>query len=55
MLNLENPLDKGAEKIDRLKKERHGTIDMTYAYGQVPLYLPTAKQCNFQIIGGKST
>ena len=28
---------------------------MTYAYGQVPLHLITAKHCNFQIIGGEST
>ena len=28
---------------------------MTYAYGQVPLHLLTAKHCNFQIFGGEST
>ena len=28
---------------------------MTYAYGQVPFHLLTAKRCNFQIIGGEST
>ena len=28
---------------------------MTYAYGQVPLHLLTAKHCNFQIVGGEST
>ena len=28
---------------------------MTYAYGQIPLHLLTAKHCNFQIIGGEST
>ena len=27
---------------------------MTYAYGEVPLHLLTAKHCNFQIIGGES-
>ena len=30
-------------------------MDITYAYGQVPLHLQTAKHCNFQIIGGEST
>ena len=33
----------------------YSTLDMTYAYGQVPLHLLTAKHCNFQIIGGEST
>ena len=28
---------------------------MTYAYGEVPLHLLTAKNCNFQIIGGDAT
>ena len=31
------------------------SVDMTYAYGQVPLHLLAAKYCNFEIIRGEST
>ena len=31
------------------------SVDMTYAYGEVPLQLKTEKHCNFQIIGERST
>ena len=31
------------------------TLDFTYAYGQVSLEKETSKQCNFSLIGGKST
>ena len=45
-----------AEKLDTEKGEAwFSSVDMTYAYGQVPLHLLTAKHCNFQIIGGEST
>ena len=54
--NLENLLDMIAEKLDSSNgKAWYSTLDMTYAYGQVPLHLLTAKHCNFQIIGGEST
>ena len=54
MPNLENLLDMVAEKLDTEKGEAwFSFIDMTYAYGQVPLHLLTAKHCNFQIIGGE--
>ena len=56
MPNLENLLDIVAEKLDSSNGEAwYSTLDMTYAYGQVPLHLLTAKHCNFQIIGGEST
>ena len=56
MPNLENLLDMIAEKLDSSNGEAwYSTLDMTYAYGQVPLHLLTAKHCNFQIIGGEST
>ena len=55
MPNLDNLLDMVAEKLDT---EEGGawfsSVDTTYAYGQIPLQF-TAKQCNFQIIGGEST
>ena len=56
MPNLENLLYMVAEKLDTEKGEAwFSTLDMTYAYGQVPLHLLTAKHCYFQIIGGEST
>ena len=56
MPNLENLLDMVAEKRDVEKGDAwFSSVDMTYAYGQVPLYLLTAKHCNFQVIGGEST
>ena len=53
MPNLDNLLDMVAEKLDN--ENENSSVDMTYAYGQVPLHPITAKHCNFQIIGGKST
>ena len=54
--NLENLLDMVAEKLDSENGEAwFSSVDMTYAYGQIPLHLLTAKHCNFQIIGGEST
>ena len=56
MPNLENLLDMIAEKLDCSNGEAwYSTLDMTYAYGQVPLNLLTAKHCKVQIIGGEST
>ena len=56
MPNLENLLDMVAEKLDSENGEAwFSSVDMTYAYGQIPLHLLTAKHCNFQIIGGEST
>ena len=31
------------------------TLDFPYAHGQVSLEKETSKQCNFSLIGGKST
>ena len=56
MPNLDNLLDMVAEKLDTEEGEAwFSSVDMTYAYGQIPLRQLTAKQCNFQIIGGEST
>ena len=56
MPNLEDLLDMVAEKlVIEKRKAWFSSVDMTYAYGQVPLHLLTAKHCNFQIIGGEST
>ena len=54
--NLDNLLDMVAEKLDTEEGEAwFSSVDITYAYGQIPLHHLTAKQCNFQIIGGEST
>ena len=56
MPNLENLMDMIADKIDGKEGEvLYSSVDMKYAYGQIPLDESTAKHCNFQIIGGKST
>ena len=31
------------------------TMDLTYAYGQLPLSSKSSAQCNFSLVGGKST
>ena len=54
MPNLENLMDMVAEKIDGKEGQVfYSSVDMKYAYGQIPLDESTAKHCNFQIIGGK--
>ena len=56
MPNLENLMDMIAERLDSEEGEVwYPSVDLTYAYGQVPLHAMTAKHCNFQIIGGEST
>ena len=45
-----------AERLDsEIGEAWYSSLDMTYAYGQIPLYVQTSKHCNFQIIGGEST
>ena len=52
MPNLENFVDMVAEKLDKEKREAwSSSVDMTYAYGQVPSHELTKKHCNFQIVG----
>ena len=53
MPNLGNLIDMIAEKLDEEKEEAwYSSVDMTYAYGQVPLHELTKKHCNIQIVGG---
>ena len=53
---MDKLLDMVAEKLDTEEGVAwFSAVDMTYANGQVPLHHLTAKQCNFQIIGGEST
>ena len=56
MPNLDNLIDMIAEKLDEKEgKAWYSSVDMTYAYGQIPLQELTKRQCNFQFVGGKST
>ena len=56
MLNLDNLIDMIAEKLDEKEGEAwYSSVDMTYAYGQIPLQGLTKIHCNFQIVGVKST
>ena len=56
MPNLDNLIDMIAEKLDEKEGEAwYSSVDMTYAYGQIPLQELTERHCNFQIVGGKST
>ena len=56
MPNLENLLDMIAGRLDsETGVAWYSSLDMTCAYGQIPLHVQTAKHCNFQKIGGEST
>ena len=57
MPNFDNLIDLIAEKLDENNTGEawYSSVDMTYAYGQIPLHELTKRHCNFQIIGGKST
>ena len=51
MANVDSLIDLIAEKLEAW----HLSVDMTYAYGQIPLQELTKRHCNFQIVWGKST
>ena len=54
MPNLENLMNMVSEKLEKEEGEAwFTTLDLKYAYGQIPLHEDTAKQCNFQVVGGK--
>ena len=56
MPNLDNLIEMIAEELEKNEGEAwYSSVDMTHAYGQVPLHELTKKHCNFQIVGGKST
>ena len=56
MPNLDNLIDMIAEKLDKKEGEAwYSSVDMTYAYGQIPLHDLTKRHCNFQIVWEKST
>ena len=57
MPNIEELMDKVGQTIsDKKPRDRFvTTMDLTYAYGQLPLSAETSVQCNFSLIGGRST
>ena len=54
-------IDKLLDGISQIIAERKAgdvyftTLDFTYAYGQVSFQQKTSEQCNFSLVGGKST
>ena len=57
MSNIDELID-GVSQIIAEKKSGNvyfTTLDFTYAYGQVALEQKTSEQCNFSLVGGKST
>ena len=57
MPNIEELLDTVGQTISETKSGDiyFTTMDLTYAYGQLPLNAETSVQCNFSLIGGRST
>ena len=58
MHNIDCFMDNIAQTIAQSSDEGEvlfSTIDLRYAYSQIPLDEDTAKQCNFKIIGVQNT
>ena len=58
MQNIDCLMDNIAQSISESSHEGEvlfSTIDLRYAYNQLPLDEATAKQCNFNIVGGQAT
>ena len=57
MPNIEKLMDTVGQTISEKKQGDiyFTTMDLTYAYGQLPLNAETSVQCNFSLIGGRST
>ena len=57
MPNIEELMDTVGQTISERKPGDvyFSTMDLTYAYGQLPLSPETRVQCNFSLVGGKST
>ena len=50
--NLENLIDMIAEKLDKEEREAwYSSVDMTYAYGQIPLHELTKNTVIFKLSG----
>ena len=57
MPNIEELMDTVGQTLSERKPGNvyFSTMDLTYAYGQLPLSPETSIQCNFSLVGGKST
>ena len=58
MQNIDRLMDNIARSISELSQEGEvffSTIELRYAYSQLPLNEAAAKQCNFNIRGGQAT
>ena len=57
MPNIEEIMDTVGQTISERKSGDvyFSNMDLTYAYGQLPLSPETSVQCNFSLVGGKST
>ena len=58
MQNIDCLMDNIAQSISESSHEGEvlfSTIDLWYAYSQLPLGEATAKLCNFSIVGGQAT
>ena len=57
MPNIEELMDIVGQTISERKQGDvfFSTMDLTYAYGQLPLSESTSKHCNFSLVGGRST
>ena len=57
MPNFDLLLDNIAQvvKSDKSKQTLFSTLDLLYAYSQIPLDKTTRQQCNFSLIGGNAT
>ena len=58
MQNMDCLMDNIAKSISESSHESEvlfSTIDLRYAYSQIPLDEATAKHCSFNIIGGRAT
>ena len=57
MPNIELLLDNIAQvvKSDKSKQTLFSTLDLRYAYSQIPLDKTTREQCNFSLIDGYAT
>ena len=58
MQNIECPVDSLSQEITNNTVEGQicfRTIDLKYAYCQIPLHPDTAKRCNFNLVSGEAT
>ena len=57
MPNIEELMDTVGQTISEKKNQEtyFTSMDLTYAYGLLPLNAETSVQCNFSLIGGRST